>query len=89
MADLDAELLALAGGDESSDERPPSPGQTLSSPQPNRLPPHSHSPPDMGRKGTAKVVKKPKRRSADFDDDGEVYVSTSISLTLLSWGDLT
>lgn len=79
MADLDAELLALAGGDESSaDERPPSPVNHPPSPQQHHLPPKSSSPADMGRKGTAKVVKKPRRRSAESDDEGEMYVSTPL-----------
>jgi RNA polymerase-associated protein RTF1 len=75
MADLDAELLALAGGDESSaDERSPSPKPKSPSPQQHHLQRRSSSPADMARKGTAKVIKKPRRRRADLDDDGEVYV---------------
>lgn len=72
MADLDAELLALAGGDESSaDERSPSPHPTSSSPPPptstvTALPQHpdegDSSPEDMAGKGTAKVVKKSRHR---------------------------
>ncbi len=73
MADLDAELLALAGGDESSaDERSPSPKPKSPSPQQHQLQRRSSSPADMGRKGTAKVIKKPRKRRADSDDDGEV-----------------
>ena len=76
MADLDAELLALAGGDESSDdERSPSPKQKSPSPQQHNLQHRSSSPSDMGRKGTAKVIKKQRRRTTDSEDDGEVYVS--------------
>jgi RNA polymerase-associated protein RTF1 len=76
MADLDAELLALAGGDDSSaDERSPSPKPKSPSPQQHLTQLRSSSPADMGRKGTAKVVKKPRRRRADSDDDGVVYVS--------------
>jgi hypothetical protein len=74
MADLEAELLALAGGDESSaDERSSSPKPKPPSPQRH---PHPHSrslsPADMARKGTAKVIKKPRRRPVNSDDDGEV-----------------
>ena len=73
MADLDAELLALAGGDESSaDERSPSPRPKSPSPQQHNLQRRSSSPADMGRKGTAKVIQKPRRRRADSDDDGEL-----------------
>jgi RNA polymerase-associated protein RTF1 len=81
MADLDAELLALAGGDESSaDERSPSLKPKSPSPQhqqQHQLQRRSSSPPDMGRRGTAKVIKKPRRRRADSGDDGEVYDSFS------------
>jgi RNA polymerase-associated protein RTF1 len=79
MADLERELLALAGGDESSaDERSSSPKPKSQSPSPQQQ--HhsqrrSSSPADMGRKGTAKVIKKPRRRRADSEDDGEVYAS--------------
>jgi RNA polymerase-associated protein RTF1 len=76
MADLDAELLALAGGDESSAD------EISSSPQPKAPSPQHHhhhhqhsrsiSPADMGRKGTAKVIKKPRRRPANSEDDGEM-----------------
>jgi RNA polymerase-associated protein RTF1 len=76
MADLEAELLALAGGDESSaDERSPSPKPKSPSPQHHH---HHHqhsrsiSPADMGRKGTAKIIKKSRRRPANSDDDGEM-----------------
>jgi len=75
MADLDAELLALAGGDESSaDEISPSPKPKSPSPQHHHHHQHSRSisPADMGRKGTAKIVKKPRRRPANSDDDGEM-----------------
>jgi RNA polymerase-associated protein RTF1 len=75
MADLDAELLALAGGDESSaDEISSSPQPKAPSPQHHHHHQHSRSisPADMGRKGTAKVIKKPRRRPADSEDDGEM-----------------
>ncbi len=74
MADLDAELLALAGGDESSGEES-SPQIKQKSPSPNRPVKKSReSPaPDMGRKGTAKPVKRARRRKDDSDDD-RVYV---------------
>ena len=74
MADLDAELLALAGGDDSSaDERSPSPKPKSPSPSPHSIHRRDSSPLDMARKGTAKkVIKKPMRRRPEFDDDGEV-----------------
>ena len=70
MADLDAELLALAGGDESSGEESSSPPRRKS-PSPQRPVKQSRASPaaDMGRKGTAKVVRKVKRRKDDSEDD--------------------
>lgn len=73
MADLDAELLALAGGDESSgDEASPQPQNKLSSPATS---PHQRSstPSAMGQRGTAQRVKKTRARRVarkrDSDDD--------------------
>ena len=80
MADkLDAELLALAGGDESSGEESPA-SLNEKSPSP---PPQSSSqrrrsatPAEMGRKGVAKPAKKGRavrRRSRrDDSEDGEL-----------------
>lgn len=71
MADLDAELLALAGGDESSDEES-SPAPKQKSPSPHR--PVKQSPiPDMARKGTAKTIKKGRKRRNGSDGD-DMYV---------------
>ena len=74
MADLDAELLALAGGDESSSEES-SPPPKQKSPSPSRPAKRNRdsTPPDMARKGTAKPVRKARRRRDDSDDD-KVYV---------------
>lgn len=76
MADLDAELLALAGGDESSGEES-SPQPKQKSPTPNRPVKRSRDSPlsDMGRKGTAKLIRKGRRRRDDSDDD-QLYVKT-------------
>lgn len=68
MADLDAELLALAEGDSSGDESIASP-PTKKSPSPQRptkQPRHSPAP-DMARKGTAKPVKRSRRRKDESD----------------------
>lgn len=77
MADLDAELLALAGGDSSGEEdsMPPSPPQRRS-PSRRSLSTSSKESPDMGRKGVAQPVKKtkarkPARRKQYSDDEGE------------------
>ncbi|EXJ84885.1 hypothetical protein A1O3_05560 [Capronia epimyces CBS 606.96] len=74
MADLDAELLALAGGDSSGEDEsmPPSPKEK--SPSPSRSKKQSrHSPDlDMARKGIAKAVKRAKRRKTYSDDEDEV-----------------
>jgi RNA polymerase-associated protein RTF1 len=77
MADLDAELLALAGGDSSGEEESlPSPTRPKSSsPPPSRSAKESAA--DMGRKGIAKPVSKGRKRPAakrrarsnDEDDD--------------------
>ena len=70
MADLDAELLALAGGDSSGEESPPSPA-ARKSPSPARAQKLSA---DMARgaKGVATKVKKTKRRRDYSDDEDEV-----------------
>lgn len=73
MADLDAELLALAGGDDSSaeDGSPPPPNNKSSSPV--QSPRQSPSSSAMGFKGTARTVKKTKTRrlvrKQDSDDE--------------------
>lgn len=74
MADLDAELLALAGGDESSGEES-SPPPKQKSPSPNRPVKRNRdsTPQDMARKGTAKPIRKARRRR-DGSDDDEMYV---------------
>lgn len=69
MADLDAELLALAGGDSSGEESYPSPPPTRrKSPSPHRTQYRSPAR-DMGIKGTAKAVKKTRPRRNEYDDD--------------------
>lgn len=69
MADLDAELLALAGGDSSGEESYSSPHPTRKkSPSPHRKQYRSPAR-DMGTKGTAKAVKKPRRRRQDESDE--------------------
>lgn len=75
MADLDAELLALAGGDESSgEESSPHVQQKSSSPsRPVKKYRESSPPSDMARKGTAKPIKKVRRRKDESDDD-QLYV---------------
>ncbi|EEP81272.1 predicted protein [Uncinocarpus reesii 1704] len=81
MADLDAELLALAGGDDSSDE-----GTSTPAPQKNLSPLHSsskeqHSVEDqvdeMARKGMARPVKRRKKVKDDEEsEEGELSSST-------------
>jgi RNA polymerase-associated protein RTF1 len=84
MADLDAELLALAGGEESSGEES-SPQPKQKSPSPNRAVKRTRdSPPqDMARKGTARPIRKARRRRDDSDDD-QVYVKIQNCCTHLS-----
>lgn len=71
--DLDAELLALAGDDASDEETSPPTKQTADSPRPSqsRSPEPSSS---MGRKGTAKSVRRSRKSRKDEDDDGDGYV---------------
>jgi RNA polymerase-associated protein RTF1 len=73
MADLDAELLALAGGDSSGEESiPSSPKPKSPSPPRSKKQSRESPPPDMVRKGVAKAVKRNKRRKTYSDDEDEV-----------------
>lgn len=77
MADLDAELLALAGGDSSGEESARSSVRSSpkpKSPSPSRSKSNSRiSPqPDMARKGVAKTTKRARRRKTYSDDEDEV-----------------
>ncbi|KAJ9636138.1 uncharacterized protein PV06_04255 [Exophiala oligosperma] len=74
MADIDAELLALAGGDSSGEESAPS-SPKPKSPSPSRSKQQTRratSPADMARKGVAKSARRARRRKVYSDDDGEV-----------------
>ncbi|OCT47620.1 RNA polymerase II transcription elongation factor Rtf1p [Cladophialophora carrionii] len=72
MADLDAELLALAGGDSSGEESMPSSPKEKSSSPPRSKKQSRDSPPTEARKGVAKTVKRTKRRKTYSDDEDEV-----------------
>jgi hypothetical protein len=73
MADLDAELLALAGGDSSGEESiPSSPKRKSPSPPRSKKPSRESPPPDMARKGVAKPTKRAKRRKNYSDDEDEL-----------------
>jgi RNA polymerase-associated protein RTF1 len=78
MADLDAELLALAGGDDSSDEETSVPTQPkLASPPlvSSHEQPESEQSGEMARKGAARLVQRPKKvKKGDEDEEGELYV---------------
>ncbi|EGD94409.1 hypothetical protein TESG_01927 [Trichophyton tonsurans CBS 112818] len=78
MADLDAELLALAGGDDSSDEESPAISQQKDKDKERQASPGSSSSNDqdddadtMGRKGVARPVKRQRKRARAYDDDEE------------------
>jgi RNA polymerase-associated protein RTF1 len=78
MADLDAELLALAGGDDSSDEEVSMPSNTKPvSPTPPTLSneqqqPNTEEPTaDMGRRGIARAVKRTKKAKRSVARDRE------------------
>jgi len=69
MADLDAELLALAGGDSSGEESVPSPPKKKSpSPHQSKKSPSA----ETARKGVAKTTKRARRRKNYSDDEDEV-----------------
>ncbi|KAM5436995.1 RNA polymerase-associated protein rtf1 [Microsporum ferrugineum] len=78
MADLDAELLALAGGDDSSDEESPAISQQRDKDK-DRERQASGSPAskdqdndgEMGRKGIARPVKRQRKRARAYDDEEE------------------
>ncbi|KIX07193.1 uncharacterized protein Z518_01846 [Rhinocladiella mackenziei CBS 650.93] len=73
MADLDAELLALAGGDSSGEESVRSSPKPKSPSPPRPISKSRESPlPDMARKGVATTVKRAKRRKNYSDDEDEV-----------------
>lgn len=77
MADIDAELLALAGGDDSSDEevsmpsntKPASPTPPTSSTEQQHNTEESTA--EMARKGVARTVKRPNKgkKAASRDRD--------------------
>ncbi len=73
MADLDAELLALAGGDSSGEESlPSSPKMKTSSPPRTKNKSRESPSADMARKSVTKTTKRSKRRKAYSDDEDEV-----------------
>lgn len=79
--DLDAELLALAG-DSDEESSPPSkqkPTSPSASPDPHSPEPSSAT---MGRKGTAKPVRRGRKVRRASEEDGELYVAISSHLYL-------
>ncbi|KAE8143998.1 hypothetical protein BDV38DRAFT_289788 [Aspergillus pseudotamarii] len=73
--DLDAELLALAG--DTSDEEASSPPRQKDA-SPSASPPHSpEGSSTMGRKGTAKPVRRGRKSRKDDEEDGEVSAAES------------
>jgi hypothetical protein len=83
-ADLDAELLALAGGDSSDEE--PSPRSEYKSASPPAPPsfnkPLSPEPaPEMARKGTVKPARRPKKPKKEESEEGELCVFGLSSLS--------
>lgn len=83
MANLDDELLALAGDSSSEEESVPRSPAKSKSPSPPKQ--RSPEPPSrMARKGTAKVIKRPKRAKKEESDEeeGELCVSHSLLVAL-------
>lgn len=71
--DLDAELLALAG--DSSDEEASPPAKERVQSRSRSSSPQSPDASAMGRKGTARTVKRGRKsRRNDDEEDGELYV---------------
>ncbi|KAL4819289.1 hypothetical protein BDW67DRAFT_155695 [Aspergillus spinulosporus] len=86
--DLDAELLALAGDDASSDEEASPPPRKHSSASPARST-SSRSPEPTsttGRKGNAKPARRPRksRRDEDEEEDGEISAADSLNSASMS-----
>lgn len=77
MADLDAELLALAGGDDSSDEEVSMPSNTKPAsptpPSPSDEQQHNSEEPsaEMARKGVARPTKRTKKGKKNVARDRE------------------
>ncbi|KAL4952595.1 hypothetical protein BDW69DRAFT_20019 [Aspergillus filifer] len=83
--DLDAELLALAGDDTSDGEA--SPPRKLSTASPALSASRSPEPSSaMGRKGTAKPIRRPRksRRDDDEEEDGEISAADSLNSASMS-----
>lgn len=70
--DLDAELLALAGDDASDEEASPPPNLKVTSPSPSSSPRSPATSSTMGRKGTAKHVRRGRKSRKDDEEDGEL-----------------
>ena len=71
--DLDAELLALAG-DSSDEEASPASKERVTSPTRSSSPQSPDASATMGRKGTARPVKRGRKSRRNDEDDGELYV---------------
>ena len=75
-ADLDAELLALAGGDSSDEETSPhSKPKSVSPPAPPSSFTKQHSPeppPEIARKGTTRPVRRLKKTKKEESEEGEL-----------------
>ncbi|PYH97102.1 putative RNA polymerase II transcription elongation factor Rtf1p [Aspergillus ellipticus CBS 707.79] len=82
--DLDAELLALAG-DSSDEEASPPAKERLDSPTRSSSP-QSPGPSTMGRKGTAKPIKRG-RKSRRTEEDGELSGAESLDSASMSESD--
>jgi RNA polymerase-associated protein RTF1 len=74
--DLDAELLALAG--DSEEETSPQPKDSPARSPSSHSPPRDDSPATMGRKGTAKPIRR--KAVKNEDEDGEVYAVPTCSI---------
>jgi len=80
MADLDAELLALAGGDSSGDESPVSPRRRKSSSPAASL--KEDTPPPSRKPAARKAVKARRRKDYSDDEDGMSASEASASASM-------
>ncbi|PWY96553.1 plus-3-domain-containing protein [Aspergillus sclerotioniger CBS 115572] len=84
--DLDAELLALAG-DSSDEEASPASKERVTSPTRSSSPQSPNTSTTMGRKGTARPVKRGRKSRRNDEEDGEISAAESLDSASMSESD--
>ncbi|PYI08806.1 plus-3-domain-containing protein [Aspergillus sclerotiicarbonarius CBS 121057] len=84
--DLDAELLALAG-DSSDEEASPPSKERVTSPTRSSSPQSPDTSAAMGRKGTARPVKRGRKSRRNDEEDGELSAAESLDSASMSESD--